>query len=89
MKNVLKAVLLMTVLAGTLFADGQMGSGGNQGCTGENCPPCTVDCPPPCTENCGRPEERIDKLEKEDSGQLFLGDRGFYYDAIKFIISRF
>ncbi len=58
MNRLLKVALLMSFLATTLLADGQMGSGGYQGCTGQNCPPCTVDCPPPCTEHCVRPQEQ-------------------------------
>ncbi len=50
MLNIFKIVLAVTLFAGTLLADGQMGSGGRGECTGEN-------CPPPCTENCGRPIE--------------------------------
>lgn len=50
MLKTIKVVLMVVLLAGTLMADGQMGSGGRGECT-ENCPP------PPCTENCGRPIE--------------------------------
>ena len=49
MRNLLTITLSITLFASVLLADdGQMGSGGRGGCTGENCPP------PPCTENCGR-----------------------------------
>lgn len=48
MKMMLKVTLIIALLGSTVLADGQMGSGGREGCTGENCPP-----PPPCTENCG------------------------------------
>jgi hypothetical protein len=65
MKHMLKITLSIAFFAGTILADGQMGSGG---CNGENCPP----PPPPCTENCNRPIEAdgdggslIDKIVKE------------------------
>jgi len=48
MKTMLKVTLMIALLGTSVLADGQMGTGGREGCTGENCPP-----PPPCTENCG------------------------------------
>lgn len=49
MKTTIKVTLMFVLFVSTTLADGQMGSGGYNGCT--------VDCPPPpCTENCGRPE---------------------------------
>ncbi|MEQ1606322.1 MAG: hypothetical protein ABL999_15785 [Pyrinomonadaceae bacterium] len=88
MKTILKATLTIALFAATLFADGQMGSGGYQGCTGENCPPCTVDCPPPCTENCGgRPEEQgVIKGLAEGS---VSDDRGSILYAVKFFFDSF
>lgn len=44
MNNTLKVTLMVALFTGSLFADGQIGSGGIQ------CPP--EGCPPPCTENC-------------------------------------
>ena len=48
MKTMLKVTLMIALLGTTVLADGQMGTGGREGCTAENCPP-----PPPCTVNCG------------------------------------
>ena len=48
MKMTIKVTLMFVLFVSTTFADGQMGSGGREGCT--------VNCPPPCTENCGRSE---------------------------------
>jgi hypothetical protein len=64
MKHMLNITLSIALFAGTIVADGQMGSGG---CNGESCPP---PPPPPCTENCNRPieadgESLIDKIVKE------------------------
>lgn len=77
MNRLLKVALLMSFLATTLLADGQMGSGGYQGCTGQNCPPCTVDCPPPCTEDCGRPQRQYDeysvKVRQTSTTKISIG----------------
>ncbi len=51
MKTTLKVTLMFVLFVSSAFADGNMGSGGREGCT--------VDCPPPCTENCGRPESEL------------------------------
>jgi len=48
MKNTIKITLMFVLLGSSVLADGNMGSGGREGCT--------VNCPPPCTESCGRPE---------------------------------
>lgn len=61
MKATLKVTLMFVLFVSTTLADGNMGSGGYQGCTPETCPPCTVDCPPPCTESCGQPEGQVDE----------------------------
>lgn len=67
MKTLIKVTLVLSLCVSTLFADGQMGSGGYQGCTGEDCPPpCTENCPPPCTEGCGRPEGEGDNISGND-----------------------
>jgi hypothetical protein len=88
MKTILKVTLMITLFAATLFADGQMGSGGYQGCTGENCPPCTVDCPPPCTENCGgRPEEQGDVKGLGLAGGS--DDKDSFIDSLKFFFDNF
>lgn len=56
MKTTIKVTLMFVLFVSTTFADGQMGSGGREGCT--------VDCPPPpCTENCGRPEDEISTVQ--------------------------
>ena len=48
MKTMLKLALMVALFTSFALADGDMGSGGYQGCTGDDCPP-----PPICTVNCG------------------------------------
>lgn len=67
MNNFLKTALAVALFAGTLMADGQMGSGGR------NCPG-AEGCPPPCTENCGRPESEFTLI-----GKVVKGIATLYY----------
>ena len=62
----LKVTLMIALLGTTVFADGQMGSGGREGCTGENCPP------PPCTENCGGLTMPVDEGFIADSTDIIV-----------------
>ncbi len=70
MKNTLKLTLMMALFAGSLFADGQIGTGGR------NCPP--EGCPPPCTENCGRPSPAEDPV-KDLTVKMVRGITRFYF----------
>lgn len=65
MKSTMKLFLLAALFCGTALADGDMGNGGDTGCT-RNCPP------PPCEENCRAVPVNSPTIKVSDEAVIFL-----------------
>ncbi len=72
MKTTIKMILALTLLCGSVMADGNQTSGGRE------CPP--EGCPPPCTENCGS------NVTWNDDEQNF--EPSVYFDEIAEVIEQ-
>ena len=70
MKTVISFALAFCLFGSIALADGDMGNGGYQGCTPQNCPP------PPCTENCTGGRQAI-------STEIKIGSMDVIYIMVK------